>query len=132
MPPRLSLKPFTTAAFTLAAFILIACAAPETPSKHQNQPHLPPPDFSVNEVSEPRYCGVRGAPTAICETGEFCRRTTGDLCGAADAPGICSPVPENCGAFLEPICGCDGKTYDNECAANSKGVSAAYAGECKP
>jgi len=117
-----------------AAFLLAACAAPETPAAHKNQPHLGPPAFPVSEASEDaRYCGMRmvGGGADVCETGEFCRRTIGDMCGAADAPGICSPIPEMCAMDYTPVCGCDDQTYSNECVANSKGVSASYAGDCK-
>jgi len=117
----------------MAAIVALAACA-ETPAKIQNQPHLPPPDFSAIDRSEKtRYCGVRQVGGAdICETGEFCRRTIGDMCGAADAPGICSPIPEACTRQYDPICGCDGQTYSNECVANSNGISASYAGECQP
>lgn len=121
-------------ALLTAAICLAACAAPDAPKEHQNQPHLPPPGFPVSEApADARYCGVRmvGGGADVCETGEFCRRTIGDLCGAADAPGICSPIPEMCTMDYNPVCGCDDKTYSNECVANSKGVSASYAGECK-
>jgi len=65
---------------------LTACAAPETKAQHENQPHLPPPDFAATEVSsKPRYCGVRGG--TICDTGEFCRRTIKAACGTFDLPG---------------------------------------------
>ena len=122
------------AALITAALVLVACAAPETPVQHENQPHLPPPSFPVSDVStDARYCGVRmvgGGDT--CATGEFCRREMKDLCGAADAPGVCSPIPEICTMDYSPVCGCDGQTYSNECVANSKGISASYEGPCKP
>ncbi|WP_409432076.1 Kazal-type serine protease inhibitor domain-containing protein [Litorimonas sp. RW-G-Af-16] len=125
-------------AFT--SLLLLACAptavTPASPDKapgSQNQPHLPPPGFPNSApVASERSCGgmvVGGGQS--CNTGEFCYRTVEKMCGAADAPGICKPIPEACTMDYNPVCGCDGQTYANECVANSNGVSAASLGECE-
>ena len=78
-------------------------------------------------------CGgmIAGAGQSCAGENEYCHYEIADMCGAADATGVCREKPQMCTMDYTPVCGCDDENYPNECAANSKGISAAYLGECK-
>lgn len=77
-------------------------------------------------------CGTLLAPA--CPDGSFCSTAAGQcpaaLGGLNRKGGVCKIMPEMCTQDVDPVCGCDGKDYSNECAANTMGMSIAAKGEC--
>lgn len=67
-----------------------------------------------------------------CGAGTFCNLPPGD-CGESQM-GTCMPTDDPecamCGQYGGSVCGCDGQTYDTDCARRAAGVSKFANGSC--
>jgi hypothetical protein len=84
----------------------------------------------VQKSAEGTCEGVCGTIVGIpCPEGSFCELPP-DTCSSADLAGVCVPHADACTLDWNPVCGCDGLTYGNDCERQSAGVSKAHDGEC--
>jgi hypothetical protein len=75
-----------------------------------------------------KICG--GIAAFQCGPRQFCEFAVGVCNSAADHTGVCKPQADACPAVYAPVCGCDGKTYGNDCERQAAGVSPLHAGAC--
>ena len=78
-------------------------------------------------------CG--GIAGLSCGDGEFCNYEVaagGQGCDVRilDAAGVCDAQPFACTLDYRPVCGCDRRTYGNDCAAHAASASVLHDGEC--
>jgi hypothetical protein len=88
---------------------------------HEGPCEAPPPPPLDN-------CG--GSTGKVCGPGSYCDFGTGS-CPSPGSIGLCVDRPTACPEPWAPVCGCDGKTYGNDCDARSNAVTIAHTGECE-
>jgi hypothetical protein len=59
-----------------------------------------------------------------------CGASTDRVNAGADAAGQCAQAPEVCTQDYNPVCGCDGKTYGNDCVRKAAKAQLDHLGEC--
>ena len=79
--------------------------------------------------------GECGVVEENCEDNGDCGRAQycafeGLSCGE-NTIGACQERPDACPNVFAPVCGCDGRTYSNDCIAAAAGVNVESEGECE-
>ncbi len=88
---------------------------------------LDPHTAQSSSEKEPLVCG--GVNNTPCGSGWFCEKPAG-VCDGTDTLGECVEKHEVCTREFRPVCGCDGKSYGNDCVRIGNGVLKKHDGEC--
>jgi hypothetical protein len=71
--------------------------------------------------------GIAGIP---CAQGLWCDPAPANACNGADLAGVCKDPTALCAQVYQPVCGCDGRTYSNDCVRVQSQAQLAHDGAC--
>lgn len=85
------------------------------------EPTTPAPN--TPDDKQPKTCRINGN----CWKPAYCAKDMGTCKGQ----GVCKAKPEVCPEVVDPVCGCNHKTYNNDCLAAKAGQNVIHKGECE-
>lgn len=85
-------------------------------------------DTAIGDTADGgKVCGAIAG--GFCPSGDYCKRADG-TCGLTGGTGICTAEPTSCSTTSDPVCACNGVTYDNACLAAKAGQNINHTGAC--
>ncbi len=113
---KASMRTITIGAITISVAVMIVVGC-------NTMFNLPATTGQANDA-----CG--GTTGVTCGTGLYCMYETGQCNETDTIAGTCQEIPTTCAQWYDPVCGCDGEDYANECSAAAASVNIETNGPC--
>jgi hypothetical protein len=81
-------------------------------------------------VRRPGFGGCGGQSHAGCATTSLFCELPATACSTTGTLGMCTTRPTTCDSVFVPVCGCDGRSYSNDCERQAAGVPKWADGVC--